>query len=36
VAALRKLNKRSKIPASVIAREGIDLIIKKYHAKKGT
>jgi hypothetical protein len=36
IAALRAISKRTKIPASVIAREGIDAIVKKYHRKKGT
>jgi len=36
VAELNEISKRTKIPASVIAREGIDLILKKYQSKKGT
>lgn len=31
--ALRKISKRTKIPASVIVREGVGMAIKKYRKK---
>jgi len=31
--ALRKISKRTKIPASVIVREGVAMAIKKYRKK---
>jgi hypothetical protein len=34
IEALRKITKRTRIPASVIIREAVDAIIKKY-SKKG-
>jgi hypothetical protein len=33
VEALRKISKRTKIPASVIVREGVATAIKKYRKK---
>ncbi len=31
--ALRKISKRTKIPASVIVREGVAMVIKKYRKR---
>jgi len=32
--AVRKISKRTKIPASVIVREGVSMVVKKYRKKR--
>jgi len=33
IEALRKVSKKTRIPASVLAREGIEAVVKKYQKK---